>query len=279
MEFPKIMGVLNVTPDSFSDGGQYTTVDRALRRVEQMVKAGVDLVDVGGESSRPGAVPVSEEEELRRVMPVIQAIRKRFPALPISVDTTKYRVAAEALAAGAQMINDISGLRFEPRFVALAAEYDAGLILMHMQGTPQTMQQNPRYENVVAEVYHFLQQQIRKAQQGGVRRIYADVGIGFGKTVEHNLELLRHLDSFQTLGVPLVLGISRKSLFRHLLHIEKAVDRDVPTLAMHLLLLRFSPPVAIIRVHAVELLSMARRLWEVLYESTGKTLAEQPARK
>ncbi len=264
--FPKIMGVLNVTPDSFSDGGQYTTVDRALRRVEQMVAAGVDIVDVGGESSRPGAQPVPKDEELRRVIPVLTAIHQRFPELTLSIDTTKYRVAAEALAAGARMINDISGLRFEPRLADLAATSGAALILMHMRGTPRTMQQQPQYQDVVEEVFQFLQRQIAIAQQRGVSTIYADVGIGFGKTVEHNLQLLRHLDHFAALRVPMVLGISRKSMFHHLLNIPDPADRDVPTLAMHLLLLRFSPPVAIIRVHAVELFSMARRLWQALWQ-------------
>lgn len=263
------MGILNVTPDSFSDGGRYVTIDRALHRVEQMVEAGVDIVDVGGESTRPGAIPVPEEEELHRVLPVIREIRKRYDKLLVSVDTTKYAVAKAALEEGANLINDVSGLQFEPRLAELAAAQNAGLILMHMKGTPQTMQRNPHYDDVLQEVYAFLKKQITFAQSCGVTEIYADVGIGFGKTVEHNLALLRNLSFFQSLQVPMVLGISRKSIFRALFDVENPEERDLHTLIAHLFLLPATPPIEIIRVHNVEFFSTARKMWELLYADTS----------
>jgi dihydropteroate synthase len=260
--FPRIMGIVNVTPDSFSDGGIFFSGERAFEHAARLLEDGADILDIGGESSRPGADAVSEQEELRRVIPVIEAVRHVNATVPISVDTTKYAVAEAALQTGATMINDISALRSELRFAELAARHNAALILMHMQGTPRTMQQQPQYTSVVSEVMDFLRAQIALAKAHGVAEIYADVGIGFGKTLDHNLDLLRHHQEFIALGVPLVLGISRKSFLGKLLHIEVAAERDAATLAAHLLLLNAGA--TIVRVHNVAMLAHARALYEAL---------------
>jgi dihydropteroate synthase len=204
-----IMGVLNVTPDSFSDGGKFLDVDRAVAHAREMAQAGADIIDVGGESSRPGALPVSAEEELGRVLPVVEHLRD----LVVSVDTTKSEVAGMALAAGARIVNDISALQFDPRMAEIVRDAGAGVVLMHMQGTPQTMQQEPRYDDVVAEVLSFLMERIVFAEARGLKKtqIAVDPGIGFGKTVEDNLRLLAHLDELGSLGCPLLVGTSRKS--------------------------------------------------------------------
>lgn len=255
------MGIVNVTPDSFSDGGQFLNADRAIEHAFRLVAEGADILDIGGESSRPGAAGISATEELRRVLPVIEGIRSRLN-VPISIDTTKYNVAEAALKAGVTIINDISGLQAEPRLAQLAARYDAGLVIMHMQGTPRTMQHSPHYKDVVGEVFSFLERQIGYAQRCGVQKIWADVGIGFGKTAEHNWALLRYHEAFAELGVPLLLGISRKSFLGKLLGIEQADERDTATLITHLLLLHAN--VHIIRVHNVGLFDQARRIYNAL---------------
>lgn len=203
------MGVLNVTPDSFSDGGKFHDIDDAIAHGAAMVEAGADIIDIGGESTRPEASPVCADEELRRVLPVILALSKHV----ISIDTTKALVAEAALATGAQIVNDISALRADPRMVKVVQGAGAGLVLMHMQGTPETMQQNPKYTDVVAEVGEFLAERIRFARSQGVKKsqIAVDPGIGFGKTVNHNLQLLAKIESFQALGCPILAGTSRKS--------------------------------------------------------------------
>ncbi|MCD6128415.1 dihydropteroate synthase [Candidatus Bipolaricaulota bacterium] len=207
-----IMGILNVTPDSFSDGGRFLSPDAAVERALAMEKEGADIIDVGGESSRPGAEPVPVEEELRRVLPVLERLRGKL-RIPISIDTTKAEVAEAALRAGASIVNDISALRFDPAMASLVAKFGAGLVLMHMLGTPKTMQQAPHYEDVVTEVRDFLAERAQYAQSQGIPReaIAVDPGIGFGKTVEHNLELLRRLPELVELGFPVLVGPSRKS--------------------------------------------------------------------
>lgn len=206
------MGILNVTPDSFSDGGRFLSPDAAVERALAMEKEGADIIDVGGESSRPGAEPVPVEEELRRVLPVLERLRGKL-RIPISIDTTKAEVAEAALRAGASIVNDISALRFDPAMAPLVAKFGAGLVLMHMLGTPKTMQQAPHYEDVVTEVRDFLAERAQYAQSQGIPReaIAVDPGIGFGKTVEHNLELLRRLPELVELGFPVLVGPSRKS--------------------------------------------------------------------
>jgi len=209
------MGVLNVTPDSFSDEGRFLDVDRAVAHARDMAKAGADIIDVGGESTRPGATPLSTDEELRRVLPVIGRLRD----LVISVDTTKAAVAEKALATGARIVNDISALQFDPRMVEVVRDTGAGVVLMHMQGTPRTMQQKPHYDDVVAEVISFLTGRIAFAEAQGLKKIQiaVDPGIGFGKTVADNLRLLAHLEEFSSLGCPVLVGTSRKSFISKVL--------------------------------------------------------------
>jgi dihydropteroate synthase len=208
---PKLMGVVNVTPDSFSDGGLYLDRDLAIEHGEELARAGAAILDVGGESTRPGAEAVSLEEELRRVEPVIAGLAGGEAT--ISVDTSKAAVAVAALDAGAGIVNDVTALRGDPEMAALCAERDATVVLMHMLGTPRTMQRDPVYEDVVEDVKAFLSDRVEVALAAGIgeERIWLDPGIGFGKTAEHNLELLRHLAELRELGRPLVIGTSRKS--------------------------------------------------------------------
>ncbi|NPB09797.1 MAG: dihydropteroate synthase [Thermodesulfobacteria bacterium] len=245
-----VVGILNVTPDSFSDGGLYHRVDRALFRVEEMVSAGVDLIDVGGESTRPFAKPVPAEEELARVIPVIEAVRKRFD-IPISIDTYKARVAREALAAGADIVNDVSALRFDPEMVRVLVETGAPVILMHMKGTPQTMQLDPHYEDVVAEIKDFLQERKEFAISNGVQaeKIILDPGIGFGKRFEDNLAIIKHVDEFSSLG-PVLLGPSRKAFLGEILG-KEARERDAGTMAV--VAYAALKGVDLVRVHNVEM--------------------------
>ncbi len=209
---PRILGILNVTPDSFSDGGQWDDPTRAVERALEMLRHGADAIDIGGESTRPGATPVTLEEERRRVLPVIRELARKTQAL-ISVDTTKARLAAEALDLGAGMVNDISAGRFDPEMLPLVARRGAGLALMHMQGTPQDMQVAPRYSDVVEEVTGFLRERASSCWRAGIaaERLWIDPGFGFGKTLEHNLQLLARLGELRSLGLTLLVGPSRKS--------------------------------------------------------------------
>ena len=203
-----IMGILNITPDSFSDGGQYIHLDQALAHAEQMIAEGADIIDIGGESSRPGAAPVPEAEELDRVIPLIDRLKKL--GVPISIDTYKPRVAALALEHGATILNDITGLQ-NPDMVKVVARFHAPVILMHMRGTPQTMQQNPAYSDVITDIKTFFKKQLAIAHAAGITDIILDPGLGFGKTLEHNLTILKGLNEFTDLGYPLLIGPSRKS--------------------------------------------------------------------
>jgi dihydropteroate synthase len=213
------MGILNVTPDSFSDGGLHADPEAAAERGLALAADGADILDIGGESTRPGADPVPAEEEIRRVVPVVEAVRRRSGVL-ISVDTTKAEVARRALDAGADIINDVSALRFDPALAGVVAGAGAGLILMHMKGTPRTMQVAPFYEDLLGEVRGFLEHRFREAVAAGIpaERILLDPGLGFGKRLEHNLTLINRLDVFADLGRPLVLGPSRKSFIGKILN-------------------------------------------------------------
>jgi dihydropteroate synthase len=226
-----VMGILNVTPDSFSDGGRHAGVEAAVRHAQALEAAGVDLIDIGGESSRPGAEPVSEAEELRRVIPVVEALAPWIKAT-ISVDTTKAAVARAAVGAGARVINDISAGRLDPGLFAVAADTGAGLVLMHMQGQPRTMQADPRYGDVVAEVRAHLEERTAQALAQGVRpeQIAWDPGIGFGKRLAHNVALLRGLPQLAAPGYPLLVGVSRKSFLGQLTGLP-VEDRLAPSLA------------------------------------------------
>jgi dihydropteroate synthase len=220
-----IMGVLNVTPDSFSDGGKFFTVDDAVTQGVKLFEDGADILDIGGESTRPFSDAVSDEEEIQRVVPVIERLSERI-SIPISIDTTKAKVAERALNAGASMINDISSLRFDPDLADVAADYGVPVILMHMLGNPKTMQIEPKYENLIAEIKAFFEDRINIAEQNGISRskIIIDPGIGFGKTFDHNLSLIKHLHEFKTLNVPILIGTSRKAFIRNLLKNETMED-------------------------------------------------------
>ena len=226
-----LMGTINVTPDSFSDGDRFFQTEKAIKQGELLASEGADLLDVGGESTRPFSDPVPLEEELRRVIPVVSELAKRT-SIPISIDTCKAEAARAALDAGATMINDISGLRFDPQMVELAAAAKVPLVLMHMQGTPRTMQVEPHYGSLFSEIIAFLEERIQFACAGGVSRdrIIVDPGIGFGKTVNHNLLLIKHLDALATLGLPILLGSSRKSFIGAVLD-KEVTEREPGTWA------------------------------------------------
>jgi len=249
MNLPKVMGILNVTPDSFSDGGQFDSEASACLQAEAFVASGADIIDIGGESTRPFAEPVPEEEELQRVIPAIQAIRKKFSIL-VSIDTTKAEVARQALAAGADIINDISALRKDPAMIELVQETEVPVIIMHMKGNPGDMQVSPEYDDVVQEIYEFFEERLNWLAAKGVdrKRITLDPGIGFGKKLSHNLSILKHLAEFKKLGCPLLLGHSRKRFIEDIcgLPVEK---RDLPTAVVSAL--AAASDIDIIRVHDV----------------------------
>lgn len=243
---PRIMGILNITPDSFFDGGKYIDPGLARRRALEMIDEGADVIDIGGESSRPGSAPIFVEEEIQRVLPVIKAIRSASD-IPLSIDTYKPEVAAAALAAGADIVNDITGLRLkEMRQVVAHAGCPA--IVMHMQGTPPTMQQEPLYTNCVQEISEFFQQQINASQANGITKIILDPGIGFGKTTEHNLEILAGLKAFRAFGLPIMVGCSRKRFIGALLGAD-VHERLTGTLATNMIAIMNGA--TLIRVHDV----------------------------
>jgi dihydropteroate synthase len=209
-----IMGVLNITPDSFSDGGKYfdskVKLEKVIEDAIKMEKDGADFIDVGGESTRPGSESISIDEELERVIPVISELKKKL-SIPVSIDTYKHEVAEEALKAGAEIVNDISGFNFDEKLPEVTARYNASCILMHIKGTPKNMQKNPEYADVVEEVFDYLQSAINMAESQGIKQIFTDAGIGFGKNLEHNLTLIKNLSRFKDLNYPVLLGLSRKS--------------------------------------------------------------------
>ena len=261
---PLIMGVLNVTPDSFSDGGKYLARDAALRRAEVLMREGADIVDVGGESTRPGAEPVVPTEELDRVIRVVEAIRKNLD-VRISIDTRRAVVAREALACGATLVNDVSA-GSDPEMLPCLSSSHADVILMHMQGDPQTMQKSPEYpRGVVLEVISFLEERTRLFESAGVDRgrIRVDPGVGFGKTLGHNLALLRHLDKLSGVGSRVVIGTSRKSFLAALdTSLSSFEDREAGTLATNLW--AFERGASVFRVHEVASLKRALRAWEAV---------------
>ncbi len=218
-----IMGVLNVTPDSFSDGGEFNTLEAALVQAQKMVEAGVDIIDIGGQSTRPGSEQITLEDELNRVIPVIQLFRSQSNQLaniPLSIDTTRAAIAQAAIEAGANLINDISGGTFEPEILSVAAKLDVPIILMHIRGTPKTMQQLTDYQDLIGEICQFFKERIQASQNAGINpsNIILDPGIGFAKTYEQNLEILRQLPQLKALGFPLLIGPSRKSFIGHILN-------------------------------------------------------------
>ena len=262
------MGVVNVTPDSFSDGGMFLDPGRAIEHGHELVGEGADLLDVGGESTRPGSEGVTVGEELRRVGPVLEGLADA--GAPISIDTSKATVAAAALDAGAEIVNDVSALRSDPQLAALCAERECGVVLMHMLGTPRTMQEDPSYDDVVDDVKAFLAERIQFAVDSGVseERIWVDPGIGFGKTLEHNLELLRRLGELRELGRPICVGTSRKTFIGKITG-RDAQDRLGGTVASNVLALANGAEV--FRVHDVREVREALEVAEAILDRRGWT--------
>lgn len=260
---PKIMGILNFTPDSFSDSGQFFTLDKALFQVEKMLNDGADIIDIGGESTRSNAEIVTLEQELERVVPLVEAVRKRFDCL-ISVDSSKAEVFRQSALVGADILNDIRALQ-EPNALETAVELGLPVCLMHMQGTPQNMQQNPEYDDVVEEVADFLNQRIFACTMAGIPKehIILDVGFGFGKTVQHNYQLLKHLNAFVASGYPVLAGLSRKSMIGNV--VNKPVDQRVAG-SIAGALLAVQNGAKIVRVHDVAETADALKVWQAMNE-------------
>lgn len=261
LDRPHVMGILNVTPDSFSDGGQFNSLEKALQQAERMVKAGVSIIDIGGESTRPGAPEVTLEDELSRVIPAIKAIRANFDVW-ISIDTSKAEVMRQAVEAGADLINDVRALQ-EPGALEAAAQAQVPVCLMHMKGQPRTMQANPSYDDVLTDVEAFLQERVEACEAVGISKeqLILDPGFGFGKTIEHNYHLLAHLEKFHTLGLPILAGISRKSMIFKLL--DKA-PADCMVGSVTCATIAAMKGAQIIRVHDVEDTLEAMKIIEVM---------------
>ena len=245
-KFAHVMGILNITPDSFSDGGLFIDKEKAIDYALDMIEAGADIIDIGGESTRPGSEPVNATEELKRVIPVIEGILKLKPDAILSIDTTKANVARQALLHGALIVNDISGGTFEPEIFKVVREFYAAIILMHVKGKPKTMQVSPEYSDVVAEIYDYLANQSAIASEHGIQKIIVDPGIGFGKRLEHNLAIINRLEDLKSLGFPMLIGLSRKSFIGNILNLP-VEERDEPTNSMNMLAL--SKGARIIRTH------------------------------
>ncbi|MEZ9621726.1 dihydropteroate synthase [Vibrio sp. 10N.222.55.A3] len=261
LDRPHVMGILNVTPDSFSDGGKFNSLDNALQQAERMVQAGVSIIDIGGESTRPGAPDVSLEEELTRVIPAIKAIRAKFDVW-ISIDTSKAEVMRQAVEAGADLINDVRALQ-EPGALQVAADANVPICLMHMKGQPRTMQANPSYDDVLQDVEAFLQERVEACEAVGISKdqLILDPGFGFGKTIEHNYHLLAHLEKFHSLGLPVLAGMSRKSMIFKLLD---KVPADCMVASVTCATIAAMKGAQIIRVHDVEETLEAMKIIEVM---------------
>ncbi len=244
------MGILNVTPDSFSDGGLFIHPDKALERIAIMQNEGASIIDVGGESTRPGSDPVSVQEEIDRTLPVLEKAVPAFPGLLFSIDTTKYEVAEAALDAGVHIVNDVSGLRKEPRFPALCERYSAGLVIMHSLKDPKTMQNNPQYDDVIEDITAFFKKQLKLLEDKSNISVILDPGIGFGKTSGHNLQIISKLEKFSDLGYPTLIGASRKSVIGNILGGRETGGRLAGTIAMHYHAL--VKGASILRVHDVK---------------------------
>ncbi|QCP84612.1 dihydropteroate synthase [Cereibacter sphaeroides] len=275
MDRPQIMGILNVTPDSFSDGGRFAALPEALAQAQALVAAGADILDIGGESTRPGAAEVEPAEEIRRTAPVIEMLRGQGIAVPVSIDTRKAPVAEAALKAGADLVNDVAALTWDAGLAAVAATREAPVCLMHAQGTPQTMQADPRYDDVLLDVYDWLAERIRAAEAAGIprARIVTDPGIGFGKTLEHNLALLRRLSLFHGLGCPILLGASRKRFIGTLAG-EPLADRRMAG-SVAVALAGAAQGAQILRVHDVRETRQALILWQAITREAAETAAER----
>jgi dihydropteroate synthase len=271
LDRPRIMGIVNVTPDSFSDGGRFSAVDAAIAHGVRLAEEGADILDIGGESTRPGADPVPLAEELARVIPVIEGLRSRTEAL-ISVDTRKAEVMARAAAAGADILNDVSALTHDARALAVAAETGLPVILMHAKGDPKTMNDDPRYSDVVLDVFDYLERRIAACEAAGIpkAKLVADPGIGFGKHLHHNVAVLASLALYHGLGVPVLLGASRKKLIDHISDVPDAKDRVPGSIAAALA--AAAQGVQIVRVHDVTATRQALGVWQAIAHGTDKVL-------
>lgn len=261
LTIPKIMGILNLTPDSFYDGGLYNNTDRALAQTEKMLLEGATFIDVGGASSKPGAVEISADEELARVLPAIEEIHKTFPDTLISIDTYRSDVAKQAVAAGAAMVNDISGGNLDAKMLKTVGALGVPYVAMHMQGTPQNMQDKPSYDTILTEIRSFFAAKIDAAHKAGIHDIIIDPGFGFGKTLEHNYSLLKNISSIHMVGIPMLIGVSRKSMIYKLLQIEVG-DALNGTSVLNTVALQQG--VQILRVHDVKEAHQAVQLIEKL---------------
>lgn len=261
---PLIMGIVNVTPDSFSDGGQFLQTQSAVEHALQLVEEGADFLDIGGESTRPGAEPVSAEDEIKRVLPVVEELSGKI-SIPISIDTTKAEVARACLSAGAEIINDISGLTFDEQMPEVCREADAGIVCMHIKGTPQTMQEYPHYDHCVQEIDEWLQARLKSLNDQGIdsTRLVLDPGIGFGKTAEHNLEILSSIEQLRKSGRPVLIGHSRKRFLKKVLNREME-ERLAGTIGVAIVLAEQQTD--IIRVHDVAAIQDALLAWKTVRE-------------
>lgn len=268
---PTIMGILNVTPDSFSDGGKYATLNAATEHCLSMVSSGADIIDVGGESTRPGAAELDAAQEISRVIPVLDKVAKEIQ-VPISIDTRKSEVAKLAISSGAVIVNDVSGLTFDSKMAEYCINQNLPVCIMHSQGIPETMQNTPKYKNVCLDIYDFLNEQIEKMIDSGMQRsnIIVDPGIGFGKTLTHNLDLLRGISLFHGLGVPILIGVSRKKLIKTVAGLKENEDRVSGSIA--LALFARSQGVQIFRVHDVKETVQALKLWHSIYSYSSGDL-------
>ncbi len=261
-----VMGIINVTPDSFSDGGKYFESNMALEYSAKMINDGVDIIDIGGESTRPGAKVISIDQELKRTIPLIEKIRSNSPNILISIDTSKSEVAEKAILSGANIINDVSGLRNDSNMISIASKYETPIIIMHMQGNPRNMQDNPKYTNIIRDIYSFFQKQIKIALEGGLRldQIILDPGIGFGKSIKDNFILINHLQEFCDLGLPVLIGPSKKSFIGLTLN-ESVDNRHEGTVAAVVSgILRGA---RMVRVHDVKKIKQAVKITELIRTS------------
>jgi len=260
---PLVMGIVNITPDSFYDGGRYNTEQAAIKHSEQLIADGADILDLGAASTRPGAEDVGPEEELKRLLPVVDYLGKNHPSIPVSIDTFHAAVAKDVVAHGASIINDISGGTMDASMYKTVGALGVPYILMHIQGTPKTMQVEPHYEDVVEEVYAFFKERVKQLNSAGVTQLIIDPGFGFGKTVEHNYSLLRHLDKFKTLGLPILAGLSRKSMINKVL---KTKPENALTGTISLNTLAILQGANILRVHDVK---EAKQVIELVHKVTS----------
>lgn len=266
-ELPLLMGILNVTPDSFSDGGLFLSTEAAVEQAKKLASDGADIIDIGGESTRPGSERIAYDEEIIRTIPVIKAVREELPNIKISIDTYKASVAEEAIKAGVDIVNDISGASLDPSILEVVSLYNITYILMHIKGNPGNMQQNPHYDDVMGEINSYFYEKISLLKEKGISKVIIDPGFGFGKRVSDNYTILRSLNEFNQFDTPLLVGVSRKSFIGKVTEAGIA-DRDYPSLALELFAI--TNGASIIRTHNVKKLKDSIKVLEMIYQTSGK---------